>query len=56
MRTCSKRVILVNVDLPLVNNMQLVPEPQNKPDDATKIDHKPEVSGGVYDYILVRDK
>lgn len=49
-------MIQVDVDSQLVNNMQVMPKPQEKPRVDTKINHKYEVSGGVQDYVLVRDR
>lgn len=49
-------MILVDVDLPLVNNLQIVPEQKEKPNSNTEIDNEPEVSGGVQYYILVCDR
>lgn len=49
-------MIQVDVDLPLVNNLQVVLDQQEKPGSDTEIDHKPEVSSGVHDYIIVCDR
>lgn len=54
--TSNKQVILVDVDLPLVNNLQTVHGQQEKPGSDTEIDNEPEVSGGVQYYILVCDR
>lgn len=45
----------MDVDLPPINNMLVVPEQQKKPDYDTEIDHGPKVFDGVNDYILVCD-
>lgn len=54
--TSKRQVIRVDVDPPLVNNMQLAPKPQEEPCIDIEIDHKPWVSGGVQYYILVSDR
>lgn len=51
--TFSKQVTRVDFDMPLVNNMQLVPQLQEEPNSNIEIDHGHEVSGGVNDYILI---
>lgn len=47
--TSRKWVIQLDVDRPLVNNMQVVPKPQEEPSSDTEIDHGIEFSGGVHD-------
>lgn len=54
--TFIKQVIQVDVDPPLVKNIHVVSEPQEEPNYNNEIDHRPEVSCGVHDYILVRDR
>lgn len=39
-----------------MNNMYIVPEPQEKSCSSIEINHRPKVSRGVHDYILVCDK
>lgn len=46
----------VDVDLPLMNNMQVIFEQQKKLDVDTEIDYIFEVSARVQDYILVCDR
>lgn len=54
--TSSKQVFQVDVDTPPMNNMMVVPEPQEEPDLDTKIHYRPRVSSGVHVYILLRDR
>lgn len=54
--TPNKQVIQVDVDLPLVNNLQAMPEQQEEPRFDTEIDHEPGVLGGAHDHILVCDR
>lgn len=47
----------MDVDLPPVNNMQLVPKQQKEPDSIIEICHEPKVSGGygyedIMSYVL----
>lgn len=49
-------MIYMDVDFSPVNNIYVVPEPQKKSGCNTEIDHRSEVSDGVQDYILLRDR
>lgn len=42
--------------MPQVNNMEVMLEPQEKLISITEINHQPEVSNGLQDYVLVRDR
>lgn len=46
----------MDIDIPLVNNLQIVSEPLEEPNFDIKIDHKHKVSSGVNNYILVPDR
>lgn len=46
----------MDVNIPLVNNLQIVSRPLEEPNFDINIDHKPKVSSGVNDYILVPDR
>lgn len=43
----------MNVDFPSRNNMQVLPEPQKKPKFDTEIDHGPELSRKLHEYLYV---
>lgn len=45
----------MNVDLPPMNNMLVLPEPREETNSNTKIDHGPIVSGRAHNYILIRE-
>lgn len=46
----------MDVDSASVNNLQEVSEQQVELDFDVEIGNEPEVSGGIHDYILVRDR
>lgn len=49
-------MIQVDVDPPVVNNIQVVSEPLEEPNSYIKIYHKPEGSGGIKYCIIVLDR
>lgn len=53
--TSKKQVIQVDVYLPLMNNLQVVFEPLDELSSSIEIDHILKFSGGLQDYIRVRD-
>lgn len=49
-------MIYLDVDLPHMYNMQLVPEQHEELGSDGEIDHEVKVLGGIQDYILIHDR